>query len=31
LHLVFEKNVDTNLSHYSGALTFGDCVLVILP
>ena len=31
LHLVFEKNVDTNLSHYSGALTLGDCVLVILP
>ena len=31
LHLIFEKNVDTNLSHYSGVLTFGDCVLTILP
>ena len=31
LHLIFEKNVDTNLSHYSGVLNFGDCVLTILP
>jgi hypothetical protein len=31
LHLVFEKNVDPDLSHYNGTLTFGDCVLTILP
>jgi hypothetical protein len=31
LHLIFEKNIDPNLSHYSGTLTFGDCVLMLLP
>jgi hypothetical protein len=31
LHLVFQKNVNTNLTRYNGTLTFGNCVLTILP
>lgn len=29
--LVFEKNVDTNLSHYSGTVTVGSTTLTVLP
>jgi hypothetical protein len=31
IHLVFEKNVDTNAADYTGTLTFSSCVLTILP
>jgi hypothetical protein len=31
LLLIFEKNVDPNLAHYGGTVSFGPCVLTILP
>ncbi len=31
LHLVFEKNADTNMAHYTGTVSFASCVVTILP